>query len=108
MAMSEKFDDIRSKARIDNFLAGTSQSPDRVKPDATARTRRTWTQPFDRAVRPASGTPRSGRATRTSGCANRDTSDGTCWLATCGTRLPAVTRLHRSAAGYWVTQIPLY
>ena len=37
MAMSDKFDDIRAKARIDNFLAGTSQSPDRVKPDATGR-----------------------------------------------------------------------
>ena len=34
MAMSEKFDEIRAKARIDNFLAGTSQSPDRVKPEA--------------------------------------------------------------------------
>ena len=33
MAMSEKFDEIRSKARIDNYLANTSQSPDRVKAD---------------------------------------------------------------------------
>ena len=34
MAMGEKFEEIRTKARIDNFLAGTSQSPDRVKPEA--------------------------------------------------------------------------
>ncbi len=32
MAMGEKFDDLRSKARIDNFLAGTSTSPERAKP----------------------------------------------------------------------------
>ena len=50
MAMSEKFDDIRTKARIDNFLAGTSQSPDRVKPEP-GQARRGWTQ----AVRPTSG-----------------------------------------------------
>jgi parvulin-like peptidyl-prolyl isomerase len=34
MAMAAKFEEIRSKARIDNFLAGTSQAPERVKPDA--------------------------------------------------------------------------
>jgi parvulin-like peptidyl-prolyl isomerase len=34
VAMSDKFAEIRSKARIDNYLANTSQSPDRVKPDA--------------------------------------------------------------------------
>lgn len=50
MAMSTKFDEIREKARIDNFLAGTSQSPDRVKPAATGGTPR-----VDEAVRPASG-----------------------------------------------------
>ena len=52
MAMSERFDDIRAKARIDNFLVGTSQSPDRVKPDTNAGTPR-----MDAAVRPASGPP---------------------------------------------------
>jgi parvulin-like peptidyl-prolyl isomerase len=34
MAMATKFEEIREKARIDNFLAGTSQAPERVKPDA--------------------------------------------------------------------------
>ena len=50
MGMGEKFDDIRTKARIDNFLAGTSQSPDRVKPEAGQGTPR-----LDEAVRPTSG-----------------------------------------------------
>jgi parvulin-like peptidyl-prolyl isomerase len=50
LAMGQKFDDIRSKARIDNFLAGTSQAPDRVKPDTTTGTPR-----LDSAVRPTSG-----------------------------------------------------
>ena len=36
MAMAAKFEEIRSKARIDNFLAGTSQAPERVKPDANS------------------------------------------------------------------------
>jgi parvulin-like peptidyl-prolyl isomerase len=35
MAMAAKFEEVRSKARIDNFLAGTSQAPERVKPDAS-------------------------------------------------------------------------
>jgi parvulin-like peptidyl-prolyl isomerase len=56
MAMGQKFEEIRSKARIDNFLAGTSQSPDRVKPEAgEAKTR------LDAAVRPTSGTPAAPR-----------------------------------------------
>ena len=52
MAMSDKFDDIRTKARIDNFLAGTSQSPDRVKPDAAGDV---TTRHLDSAVLPTSG-----------------------------------------------------
>jgi parvulin-like peptidyl-prolyl isomerase len=51
MAMGEKFDDIRSKARIDNFLAGTSQSPERVKPAAGENVPH-----VDEAVRQTSGT----------------------------------------------------
>jgi parvulin-like peptidyl-prolyl isomerase len=50
MAMSEKFEEIRGKARIDNFLAGTSQSPERVKPEGTPGTPR-----VDEAVRQTSG-----------------------------------------------------
>jgi parvulin-like peptidyl-prolyl isomerase len=54
MAMREKFDDLKAKARIDNFLAGTSQSPDRVKTGAAGTT--TGNTPrVDEAVRPASG-----------------------------------------------------
>jgi parvulin-like peptidyl-prolyl isomerase len=34
IAMAKKFEEIRAKARIDNFLAGTSQAPERVKVDA--------------------------------------------------------------------------
>ena len=52
MAMGERFEQIRSQARIDNFLAGTSQAPDRVKPAANEGTPR-----VDAAVRPAAGTP---------------------------------------------------
>jgi parvulin-like peptidyl-prolyl isomerase len=38
VAMNEKLEDIRSKARIDNFLAGTSQAPERVKdPNASVQ-----------------------------------------------------------------------
>ncbi|MCI0332940.1 MAG: peptidylprolyl isomerase [Planctomycetes bacterium] len=51
MAMNERFEEIRSRARIDNYLAGTSQAPERVKPDAAAEPR------VDSAVRPTSGTP---------------------------------------------------
>ncbi|MEX2315654.1 MAG: peptidylprolyl isomerase [Pirellulales bacterium] len=52
LSMSERFDEIRTKARIDNYLAGTSQSPDRVKPDAAVAKPR-----VDSAVRPAAGPP---------------------------------------------------
>jgi parvulin-like peptidyl-prolyl isomerase len=51
MAMSERFDQIRSKARIDNYLAGTSQSPDKVKDPAAAAPR------VDSAVRQAGSIP---------------------------------------------------
>jgi parvulin-like peptidyl-prolyl isomerase len=51
MAMGEKFEEIRSRARIDNFLAGTSQSPDRVKPNEGEVKAR-----LDAAVRPTAGT----------------------------------------------------
>jgi parvulin-like peptidyl-prolyl isomerase len=54
MAMSQKFDDIRAKARIDNFLAGTSQSPDRVKPDANSGTPGSAPR-LDEAIRQTSG-----------------------------------------------------
>lgn len=58
LAMSEKFDDLKAKARIDNFLVGTSQSPDRVKPDPTGAT--TGNAPrVDGAVRQTSGPPRT-------------------------------------------------
>jgi len=50
LAMSEKFDQIRSQARIDNFLAGTSQAPERVKPDTPPGTTK-----LDAAVRPTDG-----------------------------------------------------
>lgn len=50
LAMSEKFDQIRSQARIDNFLAGTSQAPERVKPDTPPAATR-----LDTAVRPTAG-----------------------------------------------------
>src|SRR4029077_20965324 len=58
MAMSEKFDDLKAKARIDNFLAGTSQSPDRIKPDATGATAGNAPR-VDGAVQQASGPPRT-------------------------------------------------
>jgi parvulin-like peptidyl-prolyl isomerase len=51
MAMGEQFDKIRAQARIDNFLAGTSQSPDRVKDAKDSPPR------VDTAVRPTAGTP---------------------------------------------------
>jgi parvulin-like peptidyl-prolyl isomerase len=63
MAMSEKFDDIRAKARIDNFLAGTSQSPDRVKPDATGGTPGSAPR-LDEAIRQTSGPSRMNEAVR--------------------------------------------
>jgi parvulin-like peptidyl-prolyl isomerase len=52
MAMNDKFDEIRSQARIDNFLAGTSQAPERVKPDTVTQSPR-----IDTAVQPAVGVP---------------------------------------------------
>jgi parvulin-like peptidyl-prolyl isomerase len=52
LAMSEKLDEIRGQARIDNFLAGTSQAPERVKPDTVPNPPR-----IDTAVQPAVGTP---------------------------------------------------
>lgn len=54
LAMNEKFEEIRSRARIDNYLAGTSQSPDRVKDKANT----TDASRVDTAVRPVSGAPR--------------------------------------------------
>jgi parvulin-like peptidyl-prolyl isomerase len=53
IAMSDKFAEIRTQARIDNYLAGTSQSPGRVKPDTAQQPPRR-----DAAVQPASGTTR--------------------------------------------------
>ena len=61
--MNDKFTEIHDKARIDNYLAGTSQSPDRVKPDATAvrlgpaGAKKTLgdTYKVDSAVRPTAG-----------------------------------------------------
>jgi hypothetical protein len=49
MAMGQRFEEINEKARIDNYLAGTSKSP--VKRDANAQ------QPVrqDTAVRPTGG-----------------------------------------------------
>jgi parvulin-like peptidyl-prolyl isomerase len=52
LAMNDKFEEIRAKARIDNFLAGTSQAPERVKPDSIPQTPR-----VDTAVQPAAGIP---------------------------------------------------
>jgi parvulin-like peptidyl-prolyl isomerase len=56
LAMATKFEEIRTRARIDNFLAGTSQAPERVKPDGNQPGVR-----VDAAVRPTAGsavTPR--------------------------------------------------
>lgn len=52
-AMSDKFEEIRSRARIDNYLAGTSQAPERVKDPANP----TDNSRVDTAVRPTSGPP---------------------------------------------------
>jgi parvulin-like peptidyl-prolyl isomerase len=49
MAMSERFEALRETARIDNFLAGTSHSPDKVKDQDQGGPR------LDEAVRPTSG-----------------------------------------------------
>ena len=53
LAMNEKFEEIRTRSRIDNYLAGTSQSPERVKDSANA----TDKGRVDPAVRPTSGPP---------------------------------------------------
>ncbi len=53
LVMNEKFDEIRALARIDNFLAGTSQAPERVKPESSNATHR-----VDTAVQPAAGAVR--------------------------------------------------
>ena len=50
MAMSEKYDQIRSSAKIDNFLAGTSSRPEDRKPGQRQATVRQ-----DAAVRPTAG-----------------------------------------------------
>jgi parvulin-like peptidyl-prolyl isomerase len=55
IAMSDKFTELRSQARIDNYLANTSQSPDRVKPDAVGSVP---TRRLDQAVLPTAGTER--------------------------------------------------
>jgi parvulin-like peptidyl-prolyl isomerase len=52
MAMSDKFNEIRSQARIDNYLANTSQSPDRAKPDTVGDVP---TRHLDQAVLPTAG-----------------------------------------------------
>jgi len=52
MAMSEKFEHIRERSRIDNFLAGTSQAPPERTAGANAPVRR------DTAVQPTSGARR--------------------------------------------------
>ena len=53
VAMGEKFEEIRARARIDNYLAGTSQAPERVKPTGNAATPR-----VDTAVRPTAAPAR--------------------------------------------------
>jgi parvulin-like peptidyl-prolyl isomerase len=60
MAMSEKFDDLKSKARIDNFLAGTSQSPERkgeVPGGVTGSATPGSAPRVDQAIRQTSGPP---------------------------------------------------
>jgi parvulin-like peptidyl-prolyl isomerase len=59
LAMGQQFEKIRSEARIDNFLAGTSHSPDRVKAEAREGAPR-----VDSAVRPTAGAPRVDSAVR--------------------------------------------
>jgi parvulin-like peptidyl-prolyl isomerase len=53
IAMNTKFEEIRARARIDNYLAGTSQAPDRVKDPANT----TDASRVDKSVRPTSGPP---------------------------------------------------
>jgi parvulin-like peptidyl-prolyl isomerase len=52
MAMNERLDQIQASARIDNYLAGTSQSPERAKVAPAAGMPR-----VDPAVQPAGGLP---------------------------------------------------
>ncbi len=47
MAMGQKFEEINARARVDNYLAGTSQAPDRVPADSPLLR--------DAAVRPTAG-----------------------------------------------------
>jgi parvulin-like peptidyl-prolyl isomerase len=66
LAMSEKFDDLKSKARIDNFLAGTSQSPERkaeVPGGVTGATPGSAPR-VDQAIRQTSGPERNDQAVR--------------------------------------------
>lgn len=51
MAMGERFEAMHKSSRIDNFLAGTSSSPDKVKDPGKPGPR------LDEAVRPTSGPP---------------------------------------------------
>jgi parvulin-like peptidyl-prolyl isomerase len=56
MAMNDKFTEIRSLARIDNYLAGTSQAPERVRSKADPNKKTlSDTYHMDTAVRPANG-----------------------------------------------------
>lgn len=50
MAMGRKFEEINERARVDNYLAGTSQAPAKPKAEQPVRT--------DAAVRPTVGTTR--------------------------------------------------
>jgi parvulin-like peptidyl-prolyl isomerase len=66
IAMNDKFTEIHDKARIDNYLAGTSQAPDRVKPgDGSVKlgpsgAKRTVSDMYkvDTAVKPTGGPAR--------------------------------------------------
>ncbi|MGD9636891.1 MAG: peptidylprolyl isomerase, partial [Pirellulales bacterium] len=66
IAMNDKFTEIHDKARIDNYLAGTSQSPDRVKEGNQAAgnvgklPKKTLSDTYrvDSAVRPTAGQAR--------------------------------------------------
>jgi parvulin-like peptidyl-prolyl isomerase len=59
IAMSDKFTEIHDKAKIDNYLAGTSQSPERVKGDTAKAAPR-----VDAAVRPTAGAAQPPAMTR--------------------------------------------
>ena len=99
MAMSEKFDDLRAKARIDNFLAGTSQarsrSPRRGGPSRTPPGRGT---PSGRPDRQGSGrapgdpsiAARAGAASSERGARGR----ARCRRGSCSSWLPVHALLH--------------